>query len=168
MPWAIETGTNDASLIAASGTKRTPPGKAPITSAASAMDNLVLPQPPGPVRVSSLLWPRRCRAWASSLSLPTKLVRGRGRRPGASPAPLTAGSAILALPPASALPRAWAARTLAIPMIAPIGARDDRGELPGTGRKFRPRGPTPDSKPAIPCAVGSRAPSTYTSARTMS
>jgi hypothetical protein len=35
------------------------------------MDNLVLPQPPGPVRVSSLLWPRRCRAWASSLSLPT-------------------------------------------------------------------------------------------------
>jgi hypothetical protein len=73
MPWAIETATNDASLIAASGTKRTPPGKAPITLATSAMDNLVLPQPPGPVRVSSLLWPSRYRAWASSLSLPTKL-----------------------------------------------------------------------------------------------
>ena len=60
MPWAIRaTGTNDASLIAASGTKRTPSGKAPTTRAASAIDNLVLPQPPGPVRVSSLLSPKK-------------------------------------------------------------------------------------------------------------
>jgi hypothetical protein len=35
-----------------------------------------------PVKVSSLLWASRCRAWASSAARPTKLVRGRGRRPG--------------------------------------------------------------------------------------
>src|SRR5690348_13056181 len=84
---AIEAGTSDGSLIAASGTKCTPSGKPPAAPAASAMDSLVLPQPPGPVSVSSLLPPRRCPAWASSLVLPTKLVRGRGRRPGASRAP---------------------------------------------------------------------------------
>src|SRR6266571_5164192 len=99
MPWAIETGTSDGSLIAASGTKCTPVGKSFIARAASAMDNLVLPQPPGPVRVSSLLWSRRYRAWASSFSLPTKLVRGRGRRPGASLAPPAAGSEVADSPP---------------------------------------------------------------------
>src|SRR6266516_640654 len=99
MPWAIETGTSDGSLIAASGTKCTPVGKSFIARAASAMDNLVLPQPPGPVRVSSLLWSRRYRAWASSFSLPTKLVRGRGSRPGASLAHLTAACAAADSPP---------------------------------------------------------------------
>src|SRR5690348_16079127 len=84
---AIEAGTSDGSLIAASGTKCTPSGKRPAAPAASAMDSLVLPQPPGPVSVSSLLPQRSCPARASSLCLPTKLVRGRGRRPGASRAP---------------------------------------------------------------------------------
>src|SRR5262249_4369378 len=84
---AIEAGTSDGSLIAASGTKCTPSGKPPAAPAASAMDSLVLPQPPGPVSVRSLLPPRRCRAWASSLFLPTKPARGRGRRPGVSLAP---------------------------------------------------------------------------------
>ena len=77
---AIETGTSDGSLIAASDTNCTPWAKPSVTLAARAIANLVLPQPPGPVNVSSLLPLRRFRAWAISYSLPTKLVRGRGRR----------------------------------------------------------------------------------------
>src|SRR5215467_8219197 len=77
---AIETGTSDGSLIAASDTKCTPWPKRSVTSAARAIANLVLPQPPGPVNVNSLLHSRRSRASAISYSLPTKLVRGRGRR----------------------------------------------------------------------------------------
>src|SRR5438046_1256123 len=48
------------------------------------MPNLVLPEPPGPVSVSSLVQSRRRRAEPSSRSLPTKLVRGRGTRPAAT------------------------------------------------------------------------------------
>jgi hypothetical protein len=77
---AIETGTNDGSLIAASDTNRTPWAKRSVASAARAIANLVLPQPPGPVKVNSLLSLRRFRACTISYSLPTKLVRGRGRR----------------------------------------------------------------------------------------
>ena len=77
---AIETGTSDGSLIAASDTNRTPWAKRSVAPAARAIANLVLPQPPGPVKVSSLLPWSRFRAWAISYSLPTKLVRGRGMR----------------------------------------------------------------------------------------
>src|SRR5215470_14471448 len=77
---AIETGTSDGSLITASDTKCTPWPKRSVTSAARAIANLVLPQPPGPVNVNILLHWRRFRARAISYSLPTKLVRGRGRR----------------------------------------------------------------------------------------
>src|SRR5215468_784691 len=77
---AIDTGTSDGSLIAASDTNCTPWAKPSVTLAARAIANLVLPQPPGPVNVSSLLPLRRFRAWAISYSLPTKLVRGQGRR----------------------------------------------------------------------------------------
>src|SRR5215472_16380301 len=84
---AIETGTSDGSLIAASDTNCTPWAKPSAASAARAIANLVLPQPPGPVNVSSLLSWRRFRAWAISYSLPTKLVRGRGRRLRTGPVP---------------------------------------------------------------------------------
>ena len=80
MLWAIETGTSDGSLIAASDTNCTPSAKRSVAPAARAIAILVLPQPPGPVNVSSLVPFRRFLAWAISCSLPTKLVRGRGKR----------------------------------------------------------------------------------------
>jgi hypothetical protein len=50
MPWAIDRGTSAGSVIPARETKCTPSGYSSATPAASSMDNLVLPQPPGPVR----------------------------------------------------------------------------------------------------------------------
>src|SRR5256885_921904 len=48
MPCAIDAGTNDGSLTAASGTNWTPSRNSAWMRAARAMDNLVLPEPPGP------------------------------------------------------------------------------------------------------------------------
>ena len=54
MLWAIETGTRAGSFIAASDTKWTPAGKSSATAVATAIANLVLPQPPAPVNVINL------------------------------------------------------------------------------------------------------------------
>src|SRR5689334_17127408 len=78
------------------------------------MDSLVLPQPPGPVKVSSLLWASRCRAWLSSASRPTKLVRGRGRRPGGP-----GSAAMLVVLRAARMGHSLGVRTRAIKTLAP-------------------------------------------------
>jgi hypothetical protein len=84
MDWAMDEGTSPGSLTGASGTKYTPSGKSPATSAARRMQRRVLPLPPVLVSVRRRLLPRSRLASASSCSLPTKLVSGRGRLFGVS------------------------------------------------------------------------------------
>ena len=81
MPRAVDTGTSAGSRTAANDTKCTPCGKSSADLLASSIASRVLPQPPGPVNVSNRVLSSSFRAWASSLSRPTKLVDGRGSTP---------------------------------------------------------------------------------------
>jgi hypothetical protein len=67
------------SLIAASSTSHAPSGNWPSAPDATSSASRVLPTPPVPTSVSSLVEARRCRTAATSRSRPTKLASWNGR-----------------------------------------------------------------------------------------
>ncbi len=78
--WPTVGTTSAGSRREASPTQKTPALNSPTSSAVDSIANLVFPDPPGPVRVTSRA-PARTRATtsATSRSRPTKLDAGRGR-----------------------------------------------------------------------------------------
>ena len=75
-----------ASASHARSTHQTPPEVRSTRSAASSSASRVLPQPPGPLRVTRRACLSTSCSWANSLSRPTKLVSATGRpRAGAPP-----------------------------------------------------------------------------------
>ncbi len=66
--------TSPSVPLAASSTNQTPSGRSPISVRAVSVANLVLPEPPGPIRVVSRCSAMSSRTAATSASLPTKLV----------------------------------------------------------------------------------------------
>ena len=91
---AILAATSCGSRIGSSGTKKTPPGKRSAIDVASSSDSRVLPVPPGPVSVSSLVDVRRSRAAASSSARPMNVVSWVGRFDGRSSSVFGAGKVV--------------------------------------------------------------------------
>ena len=80
-PSAIEVHITSAFVTGASGTKKTPSGKAAPSRWATAIANRVLPDPPGPVSVTSRTPGERSSVVtaSASASLPISGVAGTGR-----------------------------------------------------------------------------------------
>ena len=73
-------GTRSASVIKASSTSHTPPGKRPVMAAPASMASRVFPVPPVPVSVRRRVVPESCRVMvSSSVVRPMKLVDCEGR-----------------------------------------------------------------------------------------
>lgn len=79
--WATVTSTSSGSRRGASETKVIPSSNASMRCAATSIDSLVLPIPPGPVIVRSRMTARRQRSATTLISWlrPTKAVSGRGQ-----------------------------------------------------------------------------------------
>ena len=65
--------------MAASSTSQAPSGRSPSSVRAVSVASLVLPEPPGPIRVVSRCSATSSRTAATSASLPTKLVSSARR-----------------------------------------------------------------------------------------
>src|SRR5262249_9980445 len=76
---ATSSQTNPPPDRGEKSTNQTPSGKSSATAEASRSASRVLPDPPGPVKVSSRFSASRAVASASSISRPTKRVSGAGR-----------------------------------------------------------------------------------------
>jgi len=96
-------GTRSGSASAASSTQRVPSSSPTANSAANRRASLVLPEPPGPVIVSSRVPPRSSFISANSRSRPTKLVSSSGRSLGRGLASCVRGEPAVgsAFPPAA-------------------------------------------------------------------
>jgi hypothetical protein len=81
---AITLGTRCGSVMDASSTKNTPSGKRSMTSEAVRRASRVLPDPPGPVRVTTLADSSKAWTCSSSCSRPTNDVSSVGRLVGVS------------------------------------------------------------------------------------
>ena len=80
VPSPIREITSAGTRVFERSTNRTPSGKSPSNAWATRTPSLVLPTPPGPVRVSSR-WDRRIvTAFSSSSRRPTSDVKGMGSR----------------------------------------------------------------------------------------
>ncbi len=76
---ATAWGTSVLSRNAPRSSNHTPSSNSDTSWAATCNANRVLAAPPGPARVSSVVWSMSATTWAASASRPTKLVSCRGR-----------------------------------------------------------------------------------------
>ena len=84
-------GTSEG-LTSARPTSQTPSAWWRTRAAAASTASLVLPQPPGPTRVTRRRWSSRSPIWATAFTRPTKLETGSGRLLGCSPIVFSGGN----------------------------------------------------------------------------